>query len=195
MTIFPNGLTVKTDVGNVALPTCSKTTSGASPSTRRTALAKSRVTANRAFSSSGVSPPRRIIPAKSVRSMNPRAPSCSTSAPFSGEETTPTHSAPAAAQSCVANTPRPPAAPPIGAGLRPNPAGPPRRAPDQHAMAGLEPHAVDQHAVRGEVRQPVRGRFVPRQVRGLGQQLLRLHLGELGERAPARLVAPDPLRW
>ena len=69
MTTLPNGLTVKTEVGNVAWPTCSKTMSGGSPRISLTRLAKSRVTLKRAFSSSGVSPPRRIIPANSLRSM------------------------------------------------------------------------------------------------------------------------------
>ena len=111
MTTLPNGLTMNTEVGKVALPTCSKTTSGASPRTSLTRLRNARETAKRAFSSSGVSPPRRIMPANSLRSMNPLAPSCSMSAPFCAEETTPTHSAPAARHSWVAKTPRPPAAP------------------------------------------------------------------------------------
>ena len=109
--------------------------------------------------------------------MKPRAPSDSTSAPFSGEDTTPMHSAPAAAHNWVAKTPRPPAAPQIST-----------------RWPGLEPHAVDEHAVRGEVRQPVGGRLVPREVLRLGDELLGLDLRELRERAPARLVAPDPLR-
>ncbi len=104
---------MKTLVGNVALPTCSKTMSGLSPRICLTRLSKSRITLTRAFSSSGVSPPRRIIPANSLRLMNPFAPSFSTSAPFSSLDTTPTQSAPASAQSCVANTPSPPAAPQI----------------------------------------------------------------------------------
>src|SRR3954465_3959355 len=127
MTILPNGLTVKTDVGNVALPTCSKTTSGASPRTRRTALAKSRVTAKRAFSSSGVSPPRRIMPAKSLRSMNPRAPSCSTRAPTGLLDPRPLlgrrHDADALG-------------PRRAAELRREDAEAARGAPDEHAVAG-----------------------------------------------------------
>ena len=67
-------------------------------------------------------------------------------------------------------------------------------APDQHAVAGLQLHPVDQHAVGGEVGQAVGGGLLPREVLRLGQQLLGLDLRELGERAPARLVAPDPLR-
>src|SRR3954469_22124595 len=113
MTTLPNVLTVSTDVGNVAWPTCSNTTSGASPSTSATALPKRRDSLKRAFSSSGDSPPLRIIPLYSLRSIQPSAPSRSTSSPFSAEETTPTDVAPAALQSCVANTPRPPAAPQI----------------------------------------------------------------------------------
>ncbi len=69
MTTLPNVLTVNTEVGKVALPTCSKTMSGASPRTSLTRLANARETAKRAFSSSGVSPPLRIIPANSARSM------------------------------------------------------------------------------------------------------------------------------
>ncbi len=69
MTTLPNGFTVKTEVGNVAWPTCSKTMSGESPSSSLTRLANARVTPKRAFSSSGVSLPVRIIPANSLRSM------------------------------------------------------------------------------------------------------------------------------
>ena len=121
MTTLPNGLTMNTEVGKVALPTCSKTMSGASPRISLTRLANSRETAKRAFSSSGVSPPRRIMPANSLRSMKPLAPSCSTSSPFSAEETTPTHSAPAARAE-------------LG-GEDAEAAG---GAPDQHAVAGLQ---------------------------------------------------------
>ena len=97
----------------MALPTCSKTMSGGPPSSASTALPKRRDSLKRAFSSSGVSPPLRIIPLNSLRSMNAQAPSCSHSSPLSAEETTPTASAPASLQSCVANTPSPPAAPQI----------------------------------------------------------------------------------
>jgi hypothetical protein len=62
-------LTVYTDVGNVALPTCSKTMSGASPRISRTRLENARDSLKRAFSSSAVSPPLRIIPLNSERSM------------------------------------------------------------------------------------------------------------------------------
>ena len=109
--------------------------------------------------------------------MKPLAPSCSTSAPFSGEETTPTHSAPAAR-----------------AQLRGEDAQAAGGAPDEHAVAGLQLRAVHEHPVGGEVGQPVGRGLLPREVRGLGQQLLGLDLGELRERAPARLVAPDLLR-
>src|SRR4029077_2406726 len=65
MTTLPNDLTVNTDVGKVALPTCSKTMSGASPSTSLTRLANARETPKRAFSSSALSPPLRIMPSNS----------------------------------------------------------------------------------------------------------------------------------
>ena len=68
------------------------------------------------------------------------------------------------------------------------------RAPHEHAVAGLQLGLVHQHAVGGEVREAVGGGLLPREVRGLGQQLLGLDLAELGERAPRRLVAPDLLR-
>ena len=84
MTTLPNGLTVNTEVGNVALPTCSKTMSGASPRISLTRLENARETLKRSFSSSGVSLPVRIMPLNSLRSMKPLAPSCSTSSPFSG---------------------------------------------------------------------------------------------------------------
>ena len=113
ITTLPNGLTVNTDVGNVAAPTCSKTMSGLSPRISRTRLSNARDTPKRSFSSSGVSPPLRIMPANSLRLLKPFAPSCLTSSPFSSEDTTPTESAPVSLASCVANTPRPPAAPQI----------------------------------------------------------------------------------
>ena len=67
-------------------------------------------------------------------------------------------------------------------------------APDQHLLAGLQFAAGDQHAVGGEVDEAVGGRLRPAQRLRLGQQLLGLHLRELGERAPGRLIAPDLLR-
>ena len=69
ITTVPNGLTTSTEVGNVARPTCSKTMSGSPPSFSFTSLQKRRDSLKRAFSSSGVSSPRRIIPAYSLRSM------------------------------------------------------------------------------------------------------------------------------
>ena len=66
-------------------------------------------------------------------------------------------------------------------------------APDQHVVAGLELAAVEQHPVGGEVGEPVGRRLDPGEVARLRQQLLGLDLGELGERAPGRLVAPDLL--
>jgi hypothetical protein len=54
-------------------------------------------------------------------------------------------------------------------------------APDQDTMAGLELAAIDQHPVCGEVRQPVGGCLLPREMAGLGEQLLGLNLAELGE--------------
>ena len=67
-------------------------------------------------------------------------------------------------------------------------------APDEHAVAGLQLGLADQHPVGGEVGQPVGGGLLPGQRGRLGQQLLGLDLAVLGERAPGRLVAPDPLR-
>jgi hypothetical protein len=52
---------------------------------------------------------------------------------------------------------------------------------------------AEQHPVGGGQRQRVAGAFFPGQVLGPRHQLLRLHAGELGERAVRRLVAPDPL--
>ena len=60
-------------------------------------------------------------------------------------------------------------------------------------MAGLELALVDQHPVGGEVGEPVGGGVGPGEVLRAGEELLRLHLGELGEGAPGRLVAPDLL--
>ena len=85
----------------------------------------------------------------------------------------------------------------VGAGqradLRREHAEPAGGAPDQHAVAGLDVAAGDQHAVGREVDEPVRGGLVPGEALRLRQQLLRLDLGELGERAPGGLVAPDLL--
>ncbi len=69
MTTLPNGLTHSTDVGNVALPTCSKTMSGGPPSFSSTAAQKRLDSLKRAFSSAPSSPPRRIMPLNSLRSM------------------------------------------------------------------------------------------------------------------------------
>ena len=108
--------------------------------------------------------------------MKPRAPSCSTSAPLRRSRRRRRLRARGAAQ------------------LRGEHAKAAGGAPDEHLLAGLELGAVEQHPVGGEVREAVGGGLLPGQVRGLGQQLLGLDLGELGEGAPARLVAPDLLR-
>src|SRR4051794_11137965 len=67
-------------------------------------------------------------------------------------------------------------------------------APDQDLLAGLQVAARDQHAPGREVREAVGRGLLPGQVLGLWQQLLGLDLRELRERAPGRLIAPDPLR-
>ena len=72
-------------------------------------------------------------------------------------------------------------------------AEPARGAPHEHAVAALELDLVDQHAVGGEEGQAVGGGLLPRQVRGLAQELLGLDLAELREGAPRGLVAPDLL--
>ncbi len=81
-----------------------------------------------------------------------------------------------------------------GAQLRREHAETARGAPDQDPLAGLQFAARDQHAVGGEVDEAVGGRLRPAQGLWLGQELLGLDLGELGERAPGRLIAPDLLR-
>jgi hypothetical protein len=99
------------EVGKVALPTCSKTTSGASPRISLTRLAKSRETRKRAFSSSGVSPPAAhhagelvaVDEALGAELLDERA------LLRGGDDA---HALGAARRhSCVAKTPRPPAAP------------------------------------------------------------------------------------
>ena len=67
--------------------------------TALTRLRNSRETAKRAFSSSGVSPPRRIMPVNSLRSMTSHAPSSRHRSAFSSDETTPIASAAARRQS------------------------------------------------------------------------------------------------
>src|SRR3954454_3662430 len=69
-----------------------------------------------------------------------------------------------------------------------------RGAPDQDLLAGLQVAARHEHAPGGEVHEAVGRGLLPGQLRRLGQQLLGLDLGELRERAPRRLVAPDALR-
>src|SRR4051795_9660234 len=64
------------------------------------------------------------------------------------------------------------------------------RAPHEHLVAGLQGDLVHQHPVGGEVGEAVGGGLLPGEVLRLRQQLLRLDLAELGERAPRRLVAP-----
>ena len=53
--------------------------------------------------------------------------------------------------------------------------------------------ARDELAVRRGVDQPGRGRLLPREVGGLGHQLVGLDQRELGEPAEVRLESPDPL--
>ena len=72
----------------------------------------------------------------------------------------------------------------------------PGPAPDQYGVSLLD-HVrgpAHEHPVGSGPDQRGRGRLLPRQVRCLGQALVRLDLRELGEGAPVRLVAPDPVR-
>ena len=76
---------------------------------------------------------------------------------------------------------------------RPEPAG---GAPHEHHVAllhGVRGPAVE-HAVGRRAREGGRRGLLPREALGLRQALVRLHLGELRERAPARVVAPDAER-
>ena len=176
MTTLPNGLTHSTEVGKVALPTCSKTMSGGPPSCSSTALQKRRDSLKRAVSSSSVSPPRRIMPAE-LRAVDVA----------DGAELLDQLALLVAGDDADG----------VGAGERAQLGGEHAQAaggaPDQDLVAGLQVAAVDQHPVGGEVGEPVGGRLLPGQVPGLGQQLLGLDLAELGERAPAGLIAPDLL--
>src|SRR5439155_11305702 len=63
----------------------------------------------------------------------------------------------------------------------------------EHVVAGPDARAVDEHPIRGEVREPVRRRLLPREPGGLPEQLLGLHEAVLREAAPVRLVGPDLL--
>ncbi len=71
-----------------------------------------------------------------------------------------------------------------------------RSAPDQHVVAGPQDvrAMAEQHAIGGGEGQRVAGALFPGQVLGARHQLPALHLGELGEGAVRRLVAPDALR-
>ena len=66
-------------------------------------------------------------------------------------------------------------------------------APDQDVVARLQLALVHQHPEGGEVGEPVGRRLGPAQVLGAGEELLSLHLGELGEGAPGGLVARNHL--
>jgi hypothetical protein len=71
-----------------------------------------------------------------------------------------------------------------------------RGAPDKDDVAlldGVRRPAVE-HPICGRAGECRRRRLLPRERLGLGQALMRLHLGELRERAPARVVAPHPER-
>ena len=161
----------------MAWPTCSKTMSGWPPSSSATCLQKRRDSLKRAFSSSGVSPPR-AHHARELVAVDERA----------GAEL--------GAQLALLG--RGDDADRLGAGelgeLEREHAEAAGRAPHEHAVAGLQLGLVHQHPVGGEVGEAVGGGLLPREVLGLGQQLLGLDLAELGERAPGRLVAPDLLR-
>ena len=160
----------------MAWPTCSKTMSGASPRISLTFLANSRETLKRAFSSSGrlaalAHHARELVAVDVVDGAEPL--------------------------DQLALLGRGDDADRVGAGrlaeLGREHAEPAGGAPDQHVVAGLELALVDQHPVGGEVGEAVGARLRPGEVLGLRQQLLGLDLGELGERAPGRLVAPDHL--
>src|SRR5690606_20984803 len=80
--------------------------------------------------------------------------------------------------------------------LRRERAEPAGRAPDQDDVALLHPGAVrpDQHPVGGAAAQRHRTRLLPGEVRGLADELVRLHDAELAERPEVRLEAPRELR-
>ncbi len=86
-------------------------------------------------------------------------------------------------------------APPLSGVLRGEPAEAAARAPDQDVVALLHAGAVaaDQLPVRRGVDQARRGRLLPREVAGLGHQLVGLHQRDLREAAEVGLEAPDPL--
>src|SRR4051812_13074006 len=71
----------------------------------------------------------------------------------------------------------------------------PARPPDQHVVALLHagPVSADQLAVGRGVHQPGTRRLLPREVGGLGHQLVRLDQRDLGQPAEVRLEPPDPL--
>ena len=161
----------------MALPTCSKTTSGASPRISRTRLENARDTAKRSFSSVG------RLAAAAHHALELVAVDEALGAELLDQRAL-----------LVAGDDADALGARGGAQLRGEDAQAAGGAPDEHLLAGLQLGTVEQHAVGGEVREPVGGGLLPAEVLGLGQQLLGLDLGELGEGAPARLVAPDLLR-
>ena len=69
------------------------------------------------------------------------------------------------------------------------------RSPDEHGLALRHLRAVgaDDHPVAGRVAQRVAGRLLPRQVGGLGHELVRPGEGDLRQPAVVRLEPPDAL--
>ena len=178
MTTLPNGLTTKTEVGKVAWPTCSKTMSGASPRISLTRLAKPREALKRSLSAAGSARfsvgPHHLAELVAVDVVDGAELLDQLALLVGGDD-----------------------ADRVGAGrlaeLHGEDAEAAGGAPDQDVVAGLQLALVDQHPVGGEVGEPVGGGLGPGEVLGAGEELLGLHLGELGEGAPGRLVAPDLL--
>ena len=178
---MPPRSATKIDVGIVSWPGCSKTIRGLtfSPSTSQIALPNAFAPPNQSFHSARV-PRRRHAPVRELLAVDEpdraerRRVLALLLAAHDGDRSTAG----------------------VGDQLDGERTEPAARAPHQHDVAGL--HRVrrpaEEHPVGGRAREGGGRGLLPRQEVGLGQALVRLHLRELRERAPARVVAPHAER-
>src|SRR5690606_13382362 len=195
-------LATYTDAPNVSRPRYSNTMPGSSPTRRRIASPRIRPALGCRNPCSPSS--------SSLRLMTCSQPCARTISAFSSDDTTATGMPPPVVAVDAVLAARGPdarrlrlgrhdgdgAAPAVLPQLRRERAEPAGRAPDQDDVALLHPGAVrpDQHPVGGAAAQRHRTRLLPGEVRGLADELVRLHDAELAERPEVRLEAPRELR-
>ena len=124
-------------------------------------------------------PRRRHAPMAEVLAVDgsPRRQATSRTRPSRRSSTTATGRPPAFATSWIASDPSPPE--------------PPQTSTTSPGSTVLG-RPAEEHPVRRGARECRRGGLLPCEVVGFRQALVRLHLAELRERAPARVVAPHP---